>query len=168
MDSATRVALITAMNETGASFVLPPAGIVPGRWARGNETGFPEGVDWPPPGSCAVEGGQGIQVRSEVGALLALLSLGLVAFGTLPMMATGAAVDVGTNATYGAILTDAQGFALYTSSSDNGGMSSCTGPCASVWPALTGFRRRDAHRRSGRDGNGGGRFANKRHRTSDV
>ena len=32
---------------------------------------------------------------------------------------------------------DAEGFALYTFPSDHNGMSTCTGACVSVWPALT-------------------------------
>jgi len=51
--------------------------------------------------------------------------------------AAGSTVSVATNATLGTILTDAQGFALYTFSMDHNGMSSCTGSCAAVWPALT-------------------------------
>ena len=51
--------------------------------------------------------------------------------------ASSATVDVATNATYGLILTDAPGFTLYTFPSDNNGISSCTGPCAPIWPALT-------------------------------
>ncbi len=46
-------------------------------------------------------------------------------------------MDVVTNTTYGPILTTAQGFTLYTFPSDRNGISSCTGSCASVWPALT-------------------------------
>ena len=51
--------------------------------------------------------------------------------------AAGSTVNVATNATFDTILTDAQGFALYTYSMDHNGMSSCTGSCATVWPALT-------------------------------
>ena len=51
--------------------------------------------------------------------------------------ATGATVDVATNPTFGTILVNASGFALYTFSGDHGGTSSCTGGCAGIWPALT-------------------------------
>jgi len=51
--------------------------------------------------------------------------------------AAGATVNVATTATFGTVLTDAQGFALYTFSMDQGGMSNCTGSCLTVWPALT-------------------------------
>jgi predicted lipoprotein with Yx(FWY)xxD motif len=51
--------------------------------------------------------------------------------------AATATVDVGSNASFGPILTNAQGFALYTFANDHNGMSSCTGTCAQVWPPLT-------------------------------
>jgi predicted lipoprotein with Yx(FWY)xxD motif len=52
--------------------------------------------------------------------------------------ASGAAtVDAANNANFGMILTDAPGFTLYTLPSDHNGISSCTGPCVPVWPALT-------------------------------
>jgi len=46
-------------------------------------------------------------------------------------------VDVATNATFGMVLTNALGFTLYTLPSDHDGITSCTGSCASIWPALT-------------------------------
>jgi len=51
--------------------------------------------------------------------------------------ASTATVDAGSNPTFGSILTDAAGFALYTLDTDHGGMTTCTGACAQVWPALT-------------------------------
>jgi predicted lipoprotein with Yx(FWY)xxD motif len=52
--------------------------------------------------------------------------------------ASGAAtVDTAINATFGMTLTDAHGFTLYTFPSDHSGISSCTGACAPIWPALT-------------------------------
>ena len=59
----------------------------------------------------------------------------------LPASMAGASgadtVDVAANGTFGMVLTDAQGFTLYTFPSDHNGISSCTGSCASIWPALT-------------------------------
>jgi predicted lipoprotein with Yx(FWY)xxD motif len=52
-------------------------------------------------------------------------------------VAAGATVGVDSTPSFGTVLTDAQGFALYTFGSDHNGMSSCTGTCAQVWPALT-------------------------------
>jgi predicted lipoprotein with Yx(FWY)xxD motif len=46
-------------------------------------------------------------------------------------------VDAATNATFGMVLTNAQGFTLYTFPSDHNGISSCTGACVPIWPALT-------------------------------
>lgn len=46
-------------------------------------------------------------------------------------------VQVATNATYGKILTTNSGRALYTLDTDHNGLSTCTGTCLSVWPALT-------------------------------
>src|SRR5579872_569461 len=51
--------------------------------------------------------------------------------------ASGATVDTATSTNFGTVLVDAQGFALYTFSSDHGGISSCTTGCATIWPALT-------------------------------
>ncbi len=57
-------------------------------------------------------------------------------------MATGAAapapgaavVDVTTNSTIGAYLTDANGRALYLFEKDNAGESNCDSACAQAWP----------------------------------
>ncbi len=54
-----------------------------------------------------------------------------------PASAAGATVDVATGASFGTILTNSQGFALYTFPMDHNGISSCSGSCATVWPALT-------------------------------
>ena len=53
--------------------------------------------------------------------------------------AASATVGVTSNPTYGNVLTDAQGRALYTFPSDHGGVSACdsNSACASVWPALS-------------------------------
>ncbi len=47
-----------------------------------------------------------------------------------------ATVNVATNAKFGSILTDANGLTLYIFLSDTSTMSTCTGACASNWPAL--------------------------------
>jgi predicted lipoprotein with Yx(FWY)xxD motif len=72
-------------------------------------------------------------------ALVALAGITFVAAVSSASVAGAAAgtVDVGTNANFGTVLTNAQGFALYTFPNDANGMSNCTGACASVWPALT-------------------------------
>jgi predicted lipoprotein with Yx(FWY)xxD motif len=41
-----------------------------------------------------------------------------------------------TTAQYGAVLTDARGFALYTYTADEPGGAGCTGHCLVVWPPL--------------------------------
>jgi predicted lipoprotein with Yx(FWY)xxD motif len=49
----------------------------------------------------------------------------------------GATVQTTNNASFGTILTDAQGHALYLYQQDSGTTSACTGGCASTWPPLT-------------------------------
>ena len=72
---------------------------------------------------------------SGVSALAVLVS---IIFSTsLASAASPATVDVTANATFGMVLTDAQGFTLYSFPSDHNGISTCTGSCLSVWPALT-------------------------------
>lgn len=66
-----------------------------------------------------------------VATVVAVAAAPTTAFGA------GATVGVATTAKFGTVLTDAQGFALYTLPSDHNGMSTCTGPCIPVWPALT-------------------------------
>jgi len=56
---------------------------------------------------------------------------------TTAAASTAVTVDVATNATFSRILTDTQGFALYFLPTDHNGISTCTGSCATVWPALT-------------------------------
>jgi len=52
---------------------------------------------------------------------------------------SSATVKVDDNATFGKILVNSAGMALYTFSGDVGhnGMSQCTGGCLQAWPALT-------------------------------
>ena len=52
-------------------------------------------------------------------------------------LAAGPTVRVVTNATFGPILVDSRGFTLYQLTTDRNGVSSCTGQCATAWPALT-------------------------------
>src|SRR3974377_2114883 len=54
-----------------------------------------------------------------------------------PASAGTPTVQVGTNATLGSILVDAQGAALYTYSGDTSPTATCTGSCAQSWPPLT-------------------------------
>jgi predicted lipoprotein with Yx(FWY)xxD motif len=76
---------------------------------------------------------------------LALSSLGalvLATIGGLTSLSLGVAgaatptVEVATAATYGTILTNSSGFALYTLDTDHNGQSTCHGACAAVWPPL--------------------------------
>jgi predicted lipoprotein with Yx(FWY)xxD motif len=70
--------------------------------------------------------------------LIALGSLFSIVVWSLPAGgAPNPTVSVSTNATFGPILTDGQGFALYTYSGDDSGIGTCTGSCAAVWPPLT-------------------------------
>ncbi len=71
-------------------------------------------------------------VRAGLGTTV----LAVVTMLSSPAYAAGATVDVATCANFGTVLTDASGFALYTLPSDQNGMSTCTGACVSVWPAL--------------------------------
>jgi predicted lipoprotein with Yx(FWY)xxD motif len=65
----------------------------------------------------------------------------MAVLGSGGLVATAASTTVGvaSNATYGTVLTDAQGRALYTYPRDHGGTSACdsNSACASVWPALS-------------------------------
>ena len=65
--------------------------------------------------------------------------------------AAGPTVGVATSSNFGTVLADAQGFALYTLPSDHNGMSTCTGPCIPVWPALDRAGRHHPDRRAGGD-----------------
>lgn len=77
-------------------------------------------------------------VLRGLGAALAMgVVLSMVISTSIAGASGSATVDVVTNATFGMVLADAQGFTLYTLPSDHEGISSCTGSSASVWPALT-------------------------------
>jgi len=69
-------------------------------------------------------------VAIVVGALL------VGAGGSLASAATPT-VQVETNPTFGAILANSAGDALYTLNTDHNGQSTCHGSCAAAWPALT-------------------------------
>ncbi len=75
---------------------------------------------------------------------LALISLSALAaaavVGAAGMgVASGATptVQVATNATFGTILTNDSGLALYTLDTDHNGQSTCHGACAAAWPPVT-------------------------------
>jgi predicted lipoprotein with Yx(FWY)xxD motif len=54
-----------------------------------------------------------------------------------PATPTGpATVNVANNSKYGSILTDANGMTLYVFLNDTSTTSTCSGACASLWPAL--------------------------------
>ncbi len=61
----------------------------------------------------------------------------IVVASVSPAFAAGSTVNVTTTTTFGAVLTNAQGFALYTYPSDHNGMSACNASCLAVWPAVT-------------------------------
>jgi predicted lipoprotein with Yx(FWY)xxD motif len=67
---------------------------------------------------------------------VALVVLGFVGGGTVAAGA-GATVQTTTNATFGTVLTDDAGMALYTLDTDRNGQSTCHGGCAAAWPPLT-------------------------------
>jgi predicted lipoprotein with Yx(FWY)xxD motif len=75
---------------------------------------------------------RGLGVLSAVAILISVVSSTSFAGASSP-----ATVDLATNTTFGMILTDAQGFTLYTFPSDHNGISSCTDACVPIWPALT-------------------------------
>lgn len=80
--------------------------------------------------------------RRRVRPLLVLISVGAVALAAVGTAGVGLAsaatptVLVGTNATFGTILTNASGMALYTLDTDHNGQSTCHGSCAAAWPPL--------------------------------
>jgi predicted lipoprotein with Yx(FWY)xxD motif len=49
-----------------------------------------------------------------------------------------AAISVGSAPEVGKVLVDSKGFTLYYFQKDQGEKSACYGPCAKVWPPLTG------------------------------
>lgn len=77
--------------------------------------------------------------RLWAGLAVALFALCAGAFGAprLGLAQAGASVGVAQNASFGAILTTADGKTLYTFSADSGGKSACTGQCATAWPPAT-------------------------------
>jgi predicted lipoprotein with Yx(FWY)xxD motif len=79
--------------------------------------------------------GAGAHVRRLWCALIAIAAL--LGLATTSAFAASSTVNATTTASFGTVLTDAQGFALYTLPTDHNGMSSCTGSCVPVWPALT-------------------------------
>ncbi len=87
----------------------------------------------------ATERRPGPGARATVRRLVTALGVtAVVVLGAAPWAsAATATVGVATSANFGTVLTDAGGFALYTLPSDHNGMSTCTGACVSVWPALT-------------------------------
>ena len=88
------------------------------------------------PGTAQPADGRVAPARRVLLVVFALTAL--ATFGwTASVSAAGATVDAATSSNFGTVLTDAQGFVLYSLPTDHGGMSTCTGACVSVWPALT-------------------------------
>ena len=99
-----------------------------------HDPGTPSSPAAPPPAAtCRPRGRRGLR-RLVFGGLAVL---GVVGAASMTASAAGSTVDALSTASFGTVLTDAQGFALYTLPTDQDGMSSCTGACVAVWPALT-------------------------------
>lgn len=92
-------------------------------------------VDTPQPGSLpsAAPPALGVKAALAASALAAAVLLGWAGLSG----ASAATVAVTTSASFGPILTTPQGLALYTLSTDQGGIAGCTGACAQAWPPLT-------------------------------
>jgi predicted lipoprotein with Yx(FWY)xxD motif len=58
---------------------------------------------------------------------------------------SGSSVITTASASGGTFLTDGSGRAVYLWSKDSGGMSACTGACASAWPPVTSSATVTAH-----------------------
>jgi predicted lipoprotein with Yx(FWY)xxD motif len=89
----------------------------------------------PAPGRC----GEGRKDRRRAygrGAVGILVGALLLAAGGSPAGAATPTVQVATNATFGTILVNGAGQALYTLNTDHNGQSTCHGSCAAVWPPL--------------------------------
>jgi predicted lipoprotein with Yx(FWY)xxD motif len=65
--------------------------------------------------------------------LIVIGLLTLLGFAPAAMAGSGASVTVHSSS-YGRVLFDGRGFALYTFSHDPRGRSSCSGACAKAWP----------------------------------
>jgi len=66
-----------------------------------------------------------------------LVATVVVLAGAIVASATTPTVLVATNATFGPVLTNASGLALYTLDTDHNGQSTCHGACAAAWPPIT-------------------------------
>jgi predicted lipoprotein with Yx(FWY)xxD motif len=88
--------------------------------------------------------------RIRIAATVAALGLGLAACasnssggaygaggGSTTGSMTAASVGTAKVGNLGTVLVDGTGLTLYLFQSDHGSTSSCTGSCASTWPALT-------------------------------
>jgi predicted lipoprotein with Yx(FWY)xxD motif len=80
--------------------------------------------------------------RGRVRPLFVAISLAAFVLATAGTAGLGVAaaaaptVVLGSNASFGPILTNASGMALYTLDTDHNGQSTCHGSCAAVWPPL--------------------------------
>ena len=89
----------------------------------------------PPPVRSRAAGGA-VRFRRHLLSVLGVTAVVTVASASTAF-AAGATVTAATSSNFGTVLANAQGFALYTLPTDKNGMSSCTGPCVPVWPAVT-------------------------------
>ena len=79
--------------------------------------------------------------------MLMTTALAAVLIGAVPASSYGASRRAGgtkvalAKSRYGQILVDAKGITLYDFPPDKGGMSTCYGACAALWPPLTTHAR---------------------------
>jgi predicted lipoprotein with Yx(FWY)xxD motif len=80
---------------------------------------------------------RGTVVAGSLVVAVAVAALaGMATAGVSAVWADAPTVQVGTNPTFGTILTTDSGLALYTLDTDHDGQSTCHGACAAAWPPL--------------------------------
>jgi predicted lipoprotein with Yx(FWY)xxD motif len=70
---------------------------------------------------------------AALSVLVGLLASGIAAAGAAPSRSSAATLVV-RSSSYGRILFDGRGFALYAFTRDSRGRSACSGACATAWP----------------------------------
>jgi predicted lipoprotein with Yx(FWY)xxD motif len=92
-----------------------------------------DAVDPQPPGG-PMNSWSKLMMAIAGAVMLAVTAAGLAVAGTAKSSATKVALAASP---LGRILVDSKGITLYDFAKDKGGMSSCYGACASLWPPLT-------------------------------